>query len=433
MIRVFSSRYHWIAKNPKEDGHNLNLVHEMKRNPLNMTEFQNLQNELDHSVLLDMSVAGCSFEDFLAELLGSLRMVVVLDRQTSFSRTCWLSGELLNEPVLIVLDGIKSGSEDHISVDAWSNLSRVDEAIIDIIANTRIGDVETDFSSLEVNWKITTGRDGNQLLTIEISIESLSSANAKNPIFFTIDYQGLFTEDFEVKFSKRKKYTSIVANLNDSIVSWSGKLKEPYLCIHVSDAPWKKLQRFHQIVYTWEDALKQQIELKLTSGSRFESLDEFSKSLNMNRNNDSALRLFTEFCLNQDLRGCTTKRVAAHCARAVILTGLMACFNPPRGLSGYLEMVTGTQNSELLKEFGNKRTWRSHISQIAQESNDFSTEAAQIVNPKRERRPGRPPTQLVPAMHPLSLFNQYLEDSTSIVCKHCRFNNRSSEIESPSS
>lgn len=405
----------------------------MKRSPLNMTEFQNLQSELAHSVLLDMSVAGCSFEDFLAELLGSLRMVVVLDRQTSFSRTCWLSGELLNEPVLMVLDGIKSGSEDHISVDVWSNLSRIDEAIIDIIADTRIGDVQTDFSNLEVNWTITIGREGNQLLTIEITIDSHNSTNVKNPIFFTIDYQGLFTEDFEVKFSKRKKYTSIVANLNDITALWSGKLKEPYLCIHISDAPWKTPQRFHQIVYTWEDALKQQIKSKLTSGSRFESLEEFSKSLNMDRNYDSAIRLFTEFCLSQDLSGCTTKRVAAHCARAVILTGLMMCFNPQRGLSGYLEMVTGTQSSELLQEFGNKRTWRSHISQIAQESNDFSTEAARIVNPKRERRPGRPPTQLVPAMHPLSLFNQYIKDPTSIVCKHCRFNNKNAENESPSS
>ena len=349
-------------------------------------------------------------------------MVVVLDRQTSFSRTCWLSGEILNEPVLIVLDGIKSVSDDYISVDVWSNLDRVDEAIIEAVADTRIGDVQTDFSILKVNWTISTNRDGNELLTIAMSIDSPRSANMKNPVFFTIDYQGLFTEDFEVQFSKQKKYASIVANLSGSTAIWNGKLTEPYLIVHMSDASWKDLQRYHQIVYTWRDALEQQIRLKLLSATRFQSPSELSKSLNMSSDDDSVLHLFAEFCLSRDLKGCETKRVANHCARAVILTGLMVCFNPPRGLSGYLDIVTGAQYYEKLRDIGNHRTWRSHISQIAQDCGEFSTETAHFVNPKMDRKPGRPPTQLVPTLHPLDLFNQFFENPTSIVCRYCRFN-----------
>lgn len=405
----------------------------MKRKPLNTVEFQSLQSELGHSVLLDMSVSGCSFEDLLAEFLGSLRMVVVLDRQTSFSRTCWLSGEILDEPVLIVLDGIKSESDDYISVDVWSNLNTVNEAIIETIADTRIGDVQTDFSILGVNWTLTTSRDDDELLTVAVSIDSPKPTKLNKPLYFTIDYQGLFTEDFEVKFSKRKKFASIVANLSGTSALWSGKLTEPYLTVHMSDASWKKLQRFHQIVYTWKDALEQQVRLKLASASRFQSSDELSNALNLSSDNDSTLRLFVDYCLSRDLKGCETKRVANHCTRAVILTGLMVCFDPPRGLSGYLEMVTRAQSYVILKQIGNHRTWRSHISQIAQDCSEFSTETSHFVNPKMERKPGRPPTQLVPTMHPLDLFNQFLENPTSIVCKYCRFSNSANENEVSSS
>jgi hypothetical protein len=86
-----------------------------------------------------------------------------------------------------------------------------------------------------------------------------------------------------------------------------------------------------------------------------------------------------------------------------------------------------------MREIGNHRTWRSHISQIAQDCNEFSTEAAHLLKPKMERKPGRPPTQLVPVLHPLDLFNQFLENPTSIVCKYCRFNNSVDENEHPTS
>lgn len=406
---------------PQTHDYSVNLAHGMKRFSVTVNHFQELQTKLFHLTVLDMSVSGCQFEDLLAEILNRLRTIVVLDRPTSFSRTCWLSGKILDEPVLIVLDGLRGSQGDRVSVDIWSNLERIDEAILEILADTRLGDVRTDFSGLNVAWNIGAGQDGQALLTVVVSSKPEMETRAESPIFFTLDYQGLLTESFETPFPRGQQQASIAADLSDIRASWSDKLTEPYLAVHVSDAKWKSISRSHHVKFDWEQAIEHQTKLRLSTGSRFRSLDEFSTFLNMVEDKESALRLFTKFCLSRELRGCESQRAAAHCARAAILTGLVVCFNPPRGLSDYLEMLTDTQAPKMLEDLGTPRTWRDHISQIVQLSSDFAPQTAKLVTPNSNRRPGRPPTQLVPNTHPLELFTQFLKDPESLVCRYCRF------------
>jgi len=401
--------------------YSVNLAHGMMRSYITMNQFQDLQTKLPHWTVLEMAVSGCQFEDHLAEILSRLGMIVVLDRPTSFSRTCWLSGKILDEPVLIVLDGVRGGSEDRVSVDVWSKLERIDEAILEILADTRLGDVRTDFSGLDVTWDIDASHDGEVLLTVVVSSKPEMAMQAESPIFFTLDYQGLLTESFETPFPRGQQQASIAADLSDMRASWRDKLTEPYLAVHVSDAKWKSLKRSHHVEFTWEQALEHQTRLKLSTGGRFRSLSEFSKFLNMRGNKESALRLFTEFCLSRELRGCESQRTAAHCARAAIITGLVVCFNPSRGLSDYLEMLTDSQAPKMLEDLGTPRTWRGHISQIVQLSSDFTPQIAELVTPGSNRKPGRPPTQLIPTTHPLELFTQFVRDPESLVCRYCRF------------
>ncbi|MFW9943848.1 MAG: hypothetical protein ACFFB7_02520 [Candidatus Sifarchaeia archaeon] len=406
---------------PEAHDYSVNLAYGMNRFSVTVNQFQKLQTTIPHLTVLDMSVSGCQFEDLLAEILNRLRMIVVLDRPTSFSRTCWLSGSILDEPVLIVLDGVRGSLGDRVSVDVWSNLDRIDESILEILADTRVGDVRTDFGGLNVTWNIDGGQGGEALLTVMVSSKPDLEMRAESPIFFTLDYQGLLTESFETPFPKGQQQASIAADLSDIRASWSDKLTEPYLAVHVSDAKWKSIKRSYHVKFDWEQAVEHQTKLRLSTGSRFRSLDEFSASLNMAEDMESALRLFTEFCLSRELRGCESQRAAAHCARAAILTGLVVCFNPPRGLSDYLEMLTDTRAPSILEDLGTPRTWRDHISQIVQLSSDFVPQTAKLTTPNSNRKPGRPPTQLVPNTHPLELFTQFLNKPESLVCRYCRF------------
>ena len=399
----------------------VNLAYGIDRSSITVNRFQELQTTIRHFTVLDMSVSGCQFEDLLAEILSKLRMIVVLDRPTSFSRTCWLSGKILDEPVLIVLDGVRGSLGNRVSVDVWSNLGRIDEAILEILTDTRVGDVSTDFSGLNVTWNIDSGQGEKALLTVTVSSNPELETQAESPIFFTLDYQGLLTESFETPFPRGQQQASIAADLSDIRASWSEKLSDPYLAVHVSDARWKSIKRSHHVKFNWEQAVEHQTKLRLSTGSRFRSLDEFSTFLNMVKDKESALRLFTEFCLNRELRGCESQRAAAHCARAAILTGLVVCFNPPRGLSDYLEMLTNTRAPKILEDLGTPRTWRDHISQIVQLSSDFAPQTAKLATPNSNRKPGRPPTQLVPITHPLELFTQFLNDPEILVCRYCRF------------
>ena len=405
----------------QEHEYSLNIAHGMKRSSVAINEFQDLQTKLPHKTVLDMSISGCAFEDLLSEMLSKLRMIVVLDRPTSFSRTCWLSGKIIDKPVLIVLDGVKESLGDRVSVDVWSDLERIDEAILEIITDTKIGDVSTDFSGLNVTWTVDATHDDEVILTVVVSSKPEMSMYSESPIFFTLDYQGLLTESFETPFPKGKRQASIAADLSEIRASWGNKLTEPYLAVHVSDAKWKDINHAYHFDFTWGQALEQQTKLKLSGGGRFRSLEEFAKYLNMSEDRKTALKLFIEFCLGRELRGCESQRAAAHCARASILTGLVVCFNPPRGLSGYLEMLTDSEAPKTLQELGSQRTWRDHMSQIVQLSSDFIPQTAKLSTPNSRKKPGRPPTQLVPIAHPLELFNQFLSDPESLVCRYCRF------------
>jgi hypothetical protein len=406
---------------PTSQEYRVNLAQGMKRFSVSSAQFQDLQMELIHSTILDVSVSGCSFEDLLAEVLSKFRMNVVLDQQTSNSRTCWLSGRIIDESVLIVLDGQRGKDGDCVSIDVWSKLKRIDEAILENLAETHIGDVPSDFSGLDIRWAIEVSEREGASLTVAISSNREKIEHSESPIFFAVDYQGHLTESFEAHFLGQREQVSISADLRNILASWHGDLTEPYITVYLSDARWKNLERSHIIVVNWKQALEQQIKFKLSTGSRFRSISEFAKFLNMAGEGESAIRLFSDSFLNLRLNNCDTHRTADHCARAAIITGLVACFDPPRGISGYLEILTGPQSPKSLEEIGSRRTWRDHISQIAQDCSIFAPKATKLGARKNEKKPGRPPTRLIPTAHPLELYEQLLKEPISIVCKYCRF------------
>jgi len=420
-ILEFTLRRRERIAEPVTKEYRINLTHGMKRFSVNPSQFQDLQTELSHSIVLDASVPGCSFEDLLPEVLNQFRMNVVLDKQTSYSRTCWLSGKILDESVLIVLDGRRGKDGDRISIDVWSNLNRIDEAITEVVAETRVGDVQSNFSWLDVLWVIESNEKDKTSLTIVISSNTEKRKHTKSPVFFTVDYQGLRTKSFEIPFLVEKQQVAISVDLKDILALWHGSLTEPYIAVYLSDARWKSLKRSHSIIFDWKQALEQQIKFKLSTNSRFNSISEFSMFLNIMGEEESAARLFTDFCLNFELNGCETHRTADHCARAAIITGLVVCFDPPRGISGYLDFLTGPQSPRSLQNFGSRRTWRDHISQIAQDCRIFAPKTMEFASRNREKKPGRPPTRLIPTDHPLELFQHLLDNPKDIVCKFCRF------------
>lgn len=399
----------------------VNLAETISGRAIGARDFQTLQTELPHSVLIDMSASGCRFEDILPEVLSKLKMSVVIDRQTSNSRTCWLSGRILKHPVLIVLDVLRERGADWVSVDAWCGLKDIEDALLEVIADTRIGETVRDFSDTEVSWALEHGEDGDASLTVVLSPGYKRGAHAQNHVLFTLDYQGLISESFEAFLSQEQDHLSVAIDLAGMKAEWTGDLDNPYLIVYLTDSAWKNIAKSHVLSIDWEHALVQQIQRKLASGARFSNLEELSEVLNLDSKVDGSLDVFTSFCLKRNLTGCKGNRISGHCSRAAILTGLVICFNPARGLSGYLEMVAGPTSLHFLADYGTPRTWRDHITQIVQMTSDFKPQPVKLEEPSRRKSKGRPPTQLMPTTPPLDLFRLFLETPDRIVCRYCRF------------
>ena len=217
---------------------------------------------------------------------------------------------------------------------------------------------------------------------------------------------------------------SVAIDLADTHASYKGHLQDPYLTLFIGDAEWKSIDKYTCIRFTWKDALIHQINQHLSKGSRFTSFSELSKYLNLidDGNSLSAKTLLLDFCTAQEVAGCKGQRISDHCSRAIILTALVICFNPPRGLSGYIDMILGSRELEQISILGSNRTWREHLSGIVNLAHDFQPTPVKLSSSKRERRPGRPPTQLLPTTPPVILFENFVKSPEAVVCGLCRFN-----------
>ncbi|TFG31526.1 hypothetical protein EU527_12270 [Candidatus Thorarchaeota archaeon] len=401
----------------------LALLQNIQNRIMSPSEFQREQMNLKHSILLDNEIVGCHFDQVLVEILRELRLGIILDRSTSRSRTSWLAGIINNQNILIVLDSVTRKEIVRASIDVWSNIEELPQMLLDVIRETSLGEVSGHYRAIDFSWHLIKENDIRQLV-IEISSNKTDSQLLDEEILFFVDYQGIVTERFRAEFPVGNERISVAIDLADIRASYEGKMNDAYLTLYVSDADWKSVNRYHQIRYSWKEALTHQIYQDLADGIRYTSFDELSQNLNLTYDNNSLLAkmLFFDFCKSLDVAGCKSQRVSDHCSRAIILTALVICFNPPRGLSGYLEMVLGNREFEFLLDLGSERTWRDHLSAIVNLAQDFRPITIKFTGSKKTRKPGRPPTQLIPKTPPGDLLMNFIEAPDSIVCRLCRFN-----------
>ena len=387
------------------------------------TQFQHEQTNLVHSIVLDSARVGCRYDEVLAEILSRVRMGVVLDRNTSKSRTSWLSGMIETEPILMVVDAVSINGITRSSIDVWCNIQELPELFLREIQETAMGSVSKEYQELGVNWYLVNDQDVQNQLVIELTSHEDNSKLVDEEIIFYLDYQGILTERFKASFPVDTERVSVAIDLTNTHADWNGNLDEPYLVLYISDAEWKSIERYHKINYSWRDALVHQTKRHLSNGFRYTGFNELSHQLNIETDGNSSVarRLFFDFCRSLDVGGCTGERISDHCSRAVILTGLVICFNPPRGLTGYLDMVLGDMNYEPIAGLGSDRTWRDHLSGIVNLANDFKPTPVKLAGSRKHRKPGRPPMQLIPTTAPVDLFSALIEKPETIVCKLCRF------------
>jgi len=392
---------------------------------LTSKKFQSIQDGLHHHIVLNYVPIGCDYKDALAEILTTLRLGVVLDKRTSKSQTSWLAGEIENQPILIVLDTTKSDGVDYASLDIWTDIEGLVEGILSAVKNSRLGNVNECCGNLEISWTVDNSDSSNSRLIVTLSASNEAIKKRVGEIVFTIDYQGTMSETLKTVFPAKEEQVSFAIELDDIKSDWTGSLDDPFLTLYIGDSEWKSSERFHRKQLTWRTALIQQIESKLVKGTRFTDFDEVAKVMNLETNpgNEKAKSLFLAFCLAHKVEGCKSQRVSDYCRRCVVLSGLVICFNPPRGLSGYLEMVSGPSAPFELDRLGTERTWRDHLTGLVTSAQDFQPTPVEIRGKKKSRGPGRPPTQLLPTTPPVNLFRDFINSPEKIVCRYCKFSN----------
>lgn len=400
------------------------IIKALKTKIMSPSEFQRVQMNLKHSIILDNAIVGCQFDEVLVEVLRELRMGIIIDRNTSKSRTSWLAGTINNEHVLMVLDSVIRNGITRASIDIWSENEVLPVAILEIIRNTSLGNVSDTYQAIDVSWYLTKQENTTQLI-IELLSKDNEGKTLDEDILFFVDYQGIMTERLSAGFPVGQERVSVAVDVTEIHASYSGTLTDPYLTLYISDAEWKSLDKYKCISFSWNDALIHQINQHLSNGTRLTSFEELAQILNI-RDKDALMitrNLLLDFCKALRVAGCKSQRVFDHCSRAIILTSLVICFNPPRGLSGYLEMVFGDEEFSLKTDLGSERTWREHMSGIVNLAQDFKPTPVKLIGSKKSRRPGRPPTQLVPKTPPADLFMRFVHEPESIVCRLCRFSN----------
>ncbi|MBN2228583.1 MAG: hypothetical protein JW779_03245 [Candidatus Thorarchaeota archaeon] len=387
------------------------------------SEFQHEQTTLKHSIILDNAKVSSSFDEVLVEILSEIRMGVVLDRNTSTSRTSWLAGMIESKYVLMVLDSAVNKGVTRVSLDIWCAIDNIHTGILYLIQGTSLGKVLPQYQAIAVSWHLVRIDDNQTQLVVELTSKETDTNLRDEDILFFVDYQGVMTERFRTSFPLGNERVSVAIDLVNRKASWNGNLDDPYIIIYVSDAEWKSIDNYHRIQFSWRDALIHQIENHLDEGIRFTGFTELSKHLNIDDdfNSDKTRMLFLDFCRGLEVVGCTGQRVSDHCSRAIILTGLVICFNPARGLTGYLDMITGYGGYEPLAGLGSDRTWREHLSGIVNLANDFKPTPVKLSGSRKNRKPGRPPMQLLPTTPPVDLFKSLVNEPEIIVCKLCRF------------
>jgi len=392
---------------------------------LTTKEFQHTQVGLQHHLILNYVPIGCDYEDALAEILTTMRFGVVLDKRTSKSRTSWLAGDMDNQSILVVLDTTKSEGIDYASLDIWTNIEGIAEKILSAIQNSKMGDVPETSGDLDISWTIEDTTSSKPRLVVTLSASTMPVKMKMGEIVFTVEFQGIISEALKSVFPVKDERVSFAIELDGIQSDWTGNLDEPFLTLYLGDSEWKSSERFHQKQLTWRCALIQQIESQLTKGTRFTSFADVSQLMNLDDSQDhtKAKDLFLTFCLSHKVEGCKNQRISDYCRRGVVLSGLVICFNPPRGLSGYLEMVSGPSAPIELERLGTERTWRDHLAGLVTLAQDFQPIPVEVSGKKKSRGPGRPPTQLLPTIPPVNLFRDYINTPEKIVCRYCKFSN----------
>ncbi len=414
-----------MTTNPSEINFesSLKLIQSIHTKIMVPKDFQREQANHRHSIVLDNAIVGCRFDEVLVEVLRRLKMGIVLDRNTHHSRTSWLAGTIGDENVLIVLDSIIKNGITRASVDIWSDIDNIQLAIFQVMRDTPLGEVSEDYKTIDVYWFLTKDNKDNQL-AVELSSNINDSRLLDEDIYFFVNYQGTFTDRFCASFPVNDERVSVAIDLTGIFASYNGNLQDPYLTLYIGDAEWKSIEKYNRICFTWKDALIHQVNQHLLKGTRFTSFSQLSDLLNLNDADDSftVKKLFLDFCKGQEVTGCRSQRRSDHCSRAIILTALVICYNPPRGLSGYLEMILDSKEIDLISNLGSERTWREHLSGIVNLAQDFIPTPVKLSTSKKDRKPGRPPTQLIPTTPPAILFDIFVKTPDSLICRLCRFN-----------
>lgn len=400
----------------------MNILGSVQSLPLTAKQFQQTQTELTHQNILNHVPIGCAFEDALAELLTGIRLGVVLDKHTSWSRTTWLAGVVEESPILTVLDTTCIGGINRASIDIWTDIEGIPESIFRRVQQSKMGSIPDTYSSLEISWGVIF-EGSTPKLQVTLSAPKNPFTKSAGEIYFSVDYQGSISDTFKTTYPLQQEQVSIAIDLGNEKSKWKGSLEDSFLTLFFSDSDWKSSDQLHRVNFTWRDALIRQLERLLVKGKRLTDFSEVSETINLEDTPDAknAMNLFFTFCLGSVVEGCKSQRVSDHCRRCVVLIGLVICFNPKRGLSGYLEMVL--EGPEELTHLGSERTWRDHLSHIVNAAQDFKPMKVELKGKRKSRGPGRPPTQLLPTIPPLKLFNDFTNNPESIVCRYCRFSN----------
>ncbi|MFW9975946.1 MAG: hypothetical protein ACFFDQ_11805 [Candidatus Thorarchaeota archaeon] len=358
----------------------------------------------------------------LSEILKYLPMAVVSDTQTTWSRTCWLSSSLEDRTILVVLDSVTKNQQNLLTIDAWSNLGDVDSAIQSRLLESRLAENSESCSQIQIDWDIGLKTESVPQLIVNLASDPLDNVSQQD-VFVTVSISDMISEDVVLSIPLGEGTASISLELDWSLLAETPKLQNCFFSINVKDSSWKPISKAYRHMITWRKALETQIFKKLEAGVRFESFPELADHLGLSfhQHKDLIGNLFFDYCLEKTPTKCGFSRTENYCQRAAFLIGLVTCFNPTRGLSGYLKMITEDTSLQLVRRLGTLRTWREHISEVANIAEDFRPTQVKLMKSRKISQRGRPPTQLIPRTPLTSLFKRFMDASSDYICSNCRF------------
>ena len=389
---------------------------------LHPIEFQELQEALVQTSVISESPHSLAHHDVLAEFLKHFPMAIVLDNQTSWSRTCWLSGEIDGNRLLVVLDTVNGKEVNHVTIDVWSNFNGIVIPMQECLTESQIAGPARSFDNLQIEWDIGLKTEHTPHLVVTLSSNSIETTSMYD-LFLSVTCSDFVSEEVLIAAPMRSSVASISLELDWVKGTPSLELDQVFFTVNISDAAWKLSTHAHEIAITWRDAMIQQTKNKLKTETRFENFDELTDYLGLSLYHlkNSVGQMFCDYCLEKTPEICESNRSKDYCNRSALLTGIVTCFNPNRGLTGYLDMVSGDNSPVYVKELGSHRTWRDHISELASIAEDFTPTPLRLQRSKKSTSRGRPPTQLLPRVPLLELFRRFNEESDDYICNNCRF------------